>query len=88
MCFNHFAGGSKDGEIEHERPRVFSNELNMAEIEEQIGLISHLHPTGVKTTDIHKALPVPGKGLGDLGKQKVGGRVSNTTGTTRRMSNS
>lgn len=72
VCLSHFTTDSS--EIEHERPRKFENQLSREDVEAQAALITHLYRSGVKTTEIHKALQKPGCRLGSAGRDAVSGR--------------
>eukprot|EP00903_Cladosiphon_okamuranus_P012990 g12120.t2 len=69
VCLSHTYEGS--GEEEHERPRVFENELTREEIEAETAGIKRMHESGNKTSEIHKYLQAAGKRLGEKGKQIV-----------------
>ena len=74
MCLKHHVGSSNDSGSEHERPRVYENELSVEEIAGQVDFKSRLHFSGARTQEIHKSLQASGKRLGEQGKTKVSGR--------------
>ena len=63
MCLKHHVGSSNDSGIEHERPRVYENELSVGGTAGKVDFISRLHFSGVRTQEIHKSPQAPGKRL-------------------------
>lgn len=74
ICLRHCVQGS--GGQEHDRRRVFQNELTAAEIDGEAHLIRRLHESGVETKEIHKVLQANGSRLGDTGKRMVSRRAT------------